>query len=110
MRRLDPGMLTNADVAAAYGRPWEDLTLVQQALSDEFMATRPACCCTVSPWARLGGAGPAPRWELPARPGAAGQLVTDYAIRQFGRAHIEGLLAGQGAPPLPAAAWDVLAA
>jgi hypothetical protein len=52
-----------------------------------------------------------PRWELPGeRDGAgvlvtAGRLVTDEAIRVFGRKHIERLLAGL--PPLPEQAWEV---
>jgi hypothetical protein len=37
--------LTNADVARLYGQPFDRLTLPQRALSDEFMATRPACSC-----------------------------------------------------------------
>jgi len=36
------------------------------------------------------------------------RLITDFAIRTYGRAHIEKLLARVGCPPLPEQAWEVL--
>lgn len=36
------------------------------------------------------------------------RLITDFAIRTYGRSHIEKLLARVGCPPLPEAAWEVL--
>jgi hypothetical protein len=52
-----------------------------------------------------------PRWELPGERDSAGllsspgYLITDEAIRTFGRKHIECLLAGL--PTLPEQAWEV---
>jgi hypothetical protein len=44
-----------------------------------------------------------PRWELPGQ----GKHITDYAIRTFGRRHLETEIL-KGLPPLPEAAWSVL--
>jgi len=44
-----------------------------------------------------------PRWELPGR----GKHITDYAIRTFGRRHLEQVIL-RDLPPLPEAAWSVL--
>lgn len=46
-----------------------------------------------------------PRWVLIGQLGETSRLCTDEAIRQFGRRHMEGLLAGL--PPLPERAWLV---
>jgi|SRR5215469_2519833 len=37
------------------------------------------------------------------------RLISDFAIKTYGRKHIEGLVERIGAPPLPEEAWKVLA-
>jgi len=47
-----------------------------------------------------------PRWTMPEHDaGLPERQITDYAIEQYGRRHIERLL--DGLPPLPEEAWTV---
>jgi hypothetical protein len=56
----------------------------------------------VTEWVRADDA-ELPRWVLPGQ----GRHVTDFALRTFGRRHME-TVSLKGFPPLPEEAWSVL--
>jgi hypothetical protein len=56
----------------------------------------------VTEWVRVDD-GEHPRWVLPGQ----GRHVTDFALRTFGRRHMETVILN-GLPPLPEEAWSVL--
>jgi hypothetical protein len=56
----------------------------------------------VTEWVRVDD-GEHPRWLLPDQ----GRHVTDFALRTFGRRHMETVIL-KSLPPLPGEAWSVL--